>query len=56
MLLVCTACADRVQVDLAAGTAEASDGSRRAVTYADDALLVWACPNCDYPQAEELTT
>ncbi|NUR07466.1 MAG: hypothetical protein HOQ45_10680 [Nocardioidaceae bacterium] len=45
-----------MRIDRSVGAAEAADGSRRPVLFSDDALLVWACPSCEYTQAEDLTT
>jgi uncharacterized ferredoxin-like protein len=50
----CAGCGVRVTVDVRSRMAEAADGSRCRITYADIDIAVWDCPACEHPNADEL--
>jgi hypothetical protein len=43
-----------VTLDVRGGAAEAADGSRGRITYADADIAVWDCPACEFANADEL--
>ncbi len=50
----CHACQAFARIDASTGNIEASDGSRGRITYADHVAVIWDCPSCGYPHAEDL--
>lgn len=50
---VCPGCRDPLEIDPGARTVRSS-GGQRSLTYADEALLVYDCPSCGRPDAEDL--
>jgi hypothetical protein len=51
---VCSGCKGTTCVDPSGGTVEGPCGSRGGVTYVDTDIVVWDCPACGSPNAEEL--
>ena len=49
----CLGCRVEVQVDPHTGRLRAADGSTGIATFNDPVLVVWECPVCDYPHADE---
>jgi hypothetical protein len=52
--LLCATCREVVHFHAQRGTLVSESGVAATITYADPALLVWECPSCRTPQAEEL--
>ncbi len=50
----CAGCGADVTVNVRGGVAEAADGSRGRITYADADIAVWDCPACECANADEL--
>ncbi len=52
---VCAGCDDPLEIDPVGRTVRSpSRGDQIALTYADEALLVWDCPSCGRADAEDL--
>ena len=50
----CQGCRVEVQVDWHTGRTRAADGSTGMAMFNDPVLVVWECPRCDYPHADEV--
>jgi hypothetical protein len=49
----CQGCRIEVSVEWGTGRTLAADGSAGTATFNDPVLVVWDCPACGYPHADE---
>lgn len=50
----CEGCRVEVLVEWETGRTQAADGSTGMATFNDPVLVVWDCPACGYPHADEV--
>lgn len=54
MVSTCQGCEAEVDLDLGKGEVRGPDGSTEDIEYADRSLVVWNCPLCEYPHADQV--
>ena len=51
----CAGCGHDIDVHLGDRLVLGPGGARGGITYADDDIAVWDCPDCSFTNADELT-
>jgi len=54
MACTCQGCRVEVSVEWETGRTQAADGSTGMAIFNDPVLVVWECPACGYPHADEV--